>query len=114
MKTAKECWVECTHDLALSNNKDIVISFTEFAKALKEHDIEKDREYLERLNSPDCAYVSKIKIIALIDDMIKPLKEHLIKEEKRLETESPDDIPDISYFEDKGKYKALTELKNKL
>ena len=40
MKTAEECQIECTNDLALSNNKDIVISFTEFAKALKEHDNE--------------------------------------------------------------------------
>ena len=93
MKTAEELFNETLEGSQFKTYPDGLMDENQFSEALKEHDKE---------------------IKQLIDDMIKPLKKHLIQEEKRLETESPDDVPDISYFEDKGEYNALTELKNKL
>ncbi len=88
MKTADKLY-EKYKDRLLS----VHICGNAFSEALTEHDNE---------------------IKQLIDEMIKALKEHLIREEKRLETESPDDVPDISYFEDKGKYNVLIELKSRI
>lgn len=107
MKTAEELFKN--HTLSNRAYDDTpLLDFEDFTKALTEHDREKDRDFLDTLNSPGCKYISKIKIIKLIDDMIEKNKEHF--DDRNVCWLCYED----DYCEHKPKIEALTELKSEI